>query len=44
MKKYEADRAKKIEYDEFIASFERRVASEKIDENTRLNTKTEPNK
>ncbi len=44
MKKYEADRAKKIEYDEFIASFERRVASEKIDENTGLITKTEPNK
>ena len=44
MKKYEADRAKKIEYDEFIASFERRVASEKINENTGLNTKTEPNK
>ncbi len=43
MKKYEADRAKKIEYDEFIASFERRVASEKIDENTGLITKTEPN-
>lgn len=43
MKKYEADRAKKIECDEFIASFERRVASEKIDENTGLITKTEPN-
>lgn len=44
MKKYEADKAKKIECDEFIASLEMRIASEKIDENTGLNTKTEPNK
>ena len=44
MKKYEADKAKKIEYDEFIAGLERRIASEKIDENTGLITKTEPNK
>lgn len=43
MKKYEADKAKKIEYDEFIAGLERRIASEKIDENTGLITKVELN-